>query len=258
MVWYRRHIIVTAQAHAGSVASPAQSPTLGDDFSHPPPLKHIPVCEEKSARWGLRPCNTALTPAHAQASCAGKQHTKTKCTCGDLMCCAGVLGWLVLHSRSIFPSREDQERDCPPPHRRLQHDFGCALIRPRGATQASTSAGLGVVKAWENHGRDPESWASEVRETRRKLLPSLYWSRVQTAKHPLGVVSSRRTRQISEPSLWMPCSLRLPQFWSTLPRSSRCSWRRCSRLRLLSGSSGASCSLCRQRSRRARWFPHRA
>ena len=39
----------------------------------------------------------------------------------------------------------------PPLHRRLQHDFGCSLIRARGTSQTSKCAGPGVVKTRKNH-----------------------------------------------------------------------------------------------------------
>ena len=69
---------------------------------------------------------------------------------------AGFLGWLVLHGRSIFPSREDLERHCPVSGVASPSQVA-AWLWARGATQASTSEGLGVVEAWENHGREPES-----------------------------------------------------------------------------------------------------
>ena len=121
----------------------------------------------------------------------------------------------------------------------------------RGATQASTSVGARNL-------HDPRQVYS--RETRRKLLQFLYPSRVQRQRNALSQMASRWTRQNSVASLllwcrtaarrrhrfcslhdrngWMPCSLRPPQCWPILPRSSRCSRRRCSRSRLLSDSSG--------------------
>ena len=62
---------------------------------------------------------------------------------------------------NIFPSREDQERHCPVSGAASPSQIAARLLvrahLARGATQASTSAGLGVVKAGENHGGEPES-----------------------------------------------------------------------------------------------------
>ena len=98
MVWYRRHITITARAHAGSVALSAQTPTLGDDLSHPPNLKQIlvgerdaSVGEEDSSALGydhVCPCFFFFS--------ALKVHTKTKCKRVDLMLVASVdmISWL--------------------------------------------------------------------------------------------------------------------------------------------------------------------
>ena len=81
-------------------------------------------------------------------------------------CGAGISGWLALHSRSILPSREDQE---------CHHPVSGAASTPkttarfwvfahpaRGTTQTSKCAGPGVVKTRESQ-KAARSWASVVR-----------------------------------------------------------------------------------------------
>ena len=169
----------------------------------------------------------------------------------------GIPGWLAMHSRNIFPSREDQERHCP----------------VSGAARSSGPRSHGSVherRTWcGQSGGKPRKRARKLqdpgqvlsRETRGKPLPSLYPSRVQWQRNALSREASRWTRQMSLPSLslwcrttarrilrfcslherngWMTCSLRPFQCWPILPRSSRCSWHQCSRLRPLSDSSVA-------------------
>ena len=162
----------------------------------------------------------------------------------------------------------------PPPHRRLQHDFHPA----RGAAQASTNAGLGVV--WSKPGKTTEEsqktvrfWASAVgRDPKKAAAVPVFVQSPEAVKRPLAGGESKDTKVIGaiSPTLMQDCNQTSTQVLLS-PRSRRLvalqpppvpvladiapqlqvrSWRRCSRLRLLSDSSGASCSPSRLRSRR--------
>ena len=192
---------------------------------------------------------------------------------------AGVPAWLVLHSRSIISSREDQERQCPisgaPSPPQIAARLWVRAHRARGATQASTSAGPGVVKAWENHRREPESCqilgkCSPGRLEEATVVP-VSVTRPKAAKRPLAGGESMDTTDFGaiSPTLVQDCNRASTQFLLS-PRSQQLDalqpppspvladiaaqllvfMASVQSLRLLSDSSGARCSPCRQRSRR--------
>ena len=145
-----------------------------------------------------------------------------------------LAGWPCTVEAS-FPSREDQE---------CHHPVSGAASRPkttarfwvfahpaRGTTQTSKCTGPCVVKTRKS------------RWTRQLSVPSLP-PRFETATRV-----PRRSRSRQGRNGWTPCNLRNLQCWQTWSRSYRYSWRRCSRLRQLSDSSGASCIPSKQKSR---------
>ena len=167
----------------------------------------------------------------------------------------------------------------PPPHRRLQHDFGCSPIRPAeprkrqnaqvlvwskpGKPQRKVKRLRNLVRVWSEEPRATSDSETSVRWKRvdgrdssrchhahpgSRQQPgshaSLALAKVATVGHPATSAISSAGRQ---------------------SRSYRYSWRRCSRLRQLSDSSGVQLhslqtegnEKCRRRGRRVRrtrWF----
>ena len=153
----------------------------------------------------------------------------------------------------------------PPVHRRLQHDFGCSQNLARGTTQTSTSAGHGVVKAGKNYSGKPKGCkilgecgprkphAAGDSETSTSLEASRWTRQLSVPPLPPRFKTTtrdpRRSRSRQGRNGWTPCNLCNLQCWQTWSRSYRYSWRRCSRLRQLSDSSGACCIPSKQKSR---------
>ena len=103
-------------------------------------------------------------------------------------CGAGISGRLA--SRSILPSREDQECHHPvsgaAPHQRLQHDFGCSLIWPAEPRKRQNAQVL-VVKNQEKLQWKVKRLRNPGRVVRGNPTPPV------TAKRPLAGSESMDT-----------------------------------------------------------------
>ena len=168
----------------------------------------------------------------------------------------------------------------PPHHRRLQHDFGCSLIRraePRkrqnaqvlmwskpGKTTAESQKGCEILG--ECGPRKPRATSDSETSVRWKRVDgrdssrchhSHSGSRQQPGSH--ASVALAKVATVGHPATSAISSA------GRRSRSHRYSWRRCSRLRQLSDSSGVQLhslqtkgnEKCRQRGRevrRTRWF----
>ena len=193
---------------------------------------------------------------------------------------ASIPNLLALHSGSVLLSRKDQEG-----HDRINGATSSKQIAARlwvrahptrGTTQTPTSTCPGLVKAGKDHCRGPESYKNLGKHCPRRpkgshnkrpsirlasscCEMSLRRKRVEGHEmlrchllHPGSELQPCAYTDLSRQGRkgWMPCNLRNSQCWQILPRSSWCSWRRCSRLRQQSGSSEDKRGPSRPKSRR--------